>query len=419
MERTNIKTLTLFKGFLILILFGILCQNINAQVSQQNHSSFIDPDYTGEKGTRLSPIIAFRAGKSLIDMNGMANVEQIANYLKGRPSIKIVIEGYAPASSDEDACKRLSAERAAAVKKSLVNTYGISSSRIIANGKGIANSDIIQLQKSGNAVVVYEQQAKEDKEQLARYNTTQQHNTKTHGNNTTNKNNRTNTRNGNDAVNAVNSLIGNALAYGMIGAMTGDNEYCHSCWGTGCSECNYTGKVFVIDKNLTDALYGLYTQGANTLAEQQQASNNTTIKDGYHKLNIGDGETIEGNFKNGYLNGPGKGYNTAGDKYVGNFKDSRPHGKGTMTLSTGDKYVGDFVNGKATGTGMLTLSNGDKYIGQFKNALFNGNGTFYIKAEKKYYKGIWKDNELAELIEEGTWNPSISKRRTTSTQKKK
>ncbi len=437
MERATLTKLTIGNSLIassairtvLIVLFLIMGSNLyNVLLAQTTNtsSSYIDPDYTGEKGLRLSTIVGFKAGKSLIDMNGMSSVEQIANYLKSRPSVKVVIEGYAPAGTSDDACQNLSADRAAAVKKSLINTYGISASRLIANGKGVASSEVMQLRKTGDAVLVFEQKPKEDRKLTSQNSrSSQRGNAKSSrtGGKSVASNKGTNSRNGNDAVNAVNNLIGNAIAYGMIGAMTGSDQTCRSCWGSGCSDCNYTGQVYVVDTGLTNALFGAYSAAANAERGQQRASKNTKIKDGYHKIDLGNSETIEGYFKNGKLNGQGKAYAADGTKYVGNFKDDKPNGKGTLTLPDGVKYVGDFVNGTAEGMGTMTWANGDKYVGQFKDNVPHGNGIVYLKEDKTYLKGVWKNNEMVDLIEQGPWNPTASKTsttkgKTTSTRKK-
>ncbi len=398
--------------FITLIVLSSListsfCTQLYAQTTNKTSNALTDPDYTGEKGQRLSPVIAFKAGKSLIDMNGMASVEQVANYLKNHSSTKIVIEGYASANLDAETSKKLSADRAASVKKTLTETYGIPASRIVANGKGSADEGVIQLRKSGDAVLVYEQKTHEEPRPAKKTSSYQEQARRTG----------TSSKNGNGGkADGSGNILYDILAYAMINTMTSDYQTCIYCGGTGCSYCNNVGEYIVTNQGLTNSIFGLYKDISGGSMQSQTTHN--SIKDGYQKVETENGFTIEGNFKNGVLNGQGKAYDADGTMYVGNFKNSTIDGKGTMTFSWGGKYVGDFKDNEIEGKGTFTRDD-IKYVGDFKNGKFNGHGTIYIKEEKTFIKGIWKDNELIEEIERGQWNPNASKTPTKKTTRKK
>ncbi len=43
-----------------------------------------------------------------------------------------------------------------------------------------------------------------------------------------------------------------------------------------------------------------------------------------------------------------------------------PHGRGTMRYSNGDSFEGNFIEGVVQGSGEYTFKNGDKYIGEYQ-----------------------------------------------------
>lgn len=78
---------------------------------------------------------------------------------------------------------------------------------------------------------------------------------------------------------------------------------------------------------------------------------------------------------NGYvlankMSGSGKLTFENGDTYEGEFKDGIFHGKGTFTAASGWTYVGEFKNGLADGEGKLTTENKTVYEGLFKQGIY-------------------------------------------------
>lgn len=86
--------------------------------------------------TNLQPTVLFRQGKSVVDPAQYAPIELIAQYMKNHPEANIEIKGYASPEGPADLNQRLSEERAAAVKKILVNKYKISADRLTTVGCG-------------------------------------------------------------------------------------------------------------------------------------------------------------------------------------------------------------------------------------------------------------------------------------------
>jgi outer membrane protein OmpA-like peptidoglycan-associated protein len=81
--------------------------------------------------------VFFRQGRSTVSADQMPNVEQIATYLKNHKKATVVIKGYASPEGNADVNARIARQRAESVKDALVKKYGISSSRISADGQGV------------------------------------------------------------------------------------------------------------------------------------------------------------------------------------------------------------------------------------------------------------------------------------------
>ena len=81
--------------------------------------------------------VFFRQGRSTVSADQMPNVEQIATYLKNHKNATVVIKGYASPEGNADVNARIAKQRAESVKDALVKKYGISASRISADGQGV------------------------------------------------------------------------------------------------------------------------------------------------------------------------------------------------------------------------------------------------------------------------------------------
>lgn len=205
-----------------------------------------------------------------------------------------------------------------------------------------------------------------------------------------------------------------------------DRENCTRCGGTGlCYSCRGGGGSGGGD--LMDHFIGGFVKGllggssSATSTPKQSAPLN-----GFHTKQYSEG-TYKGNFKNGKMHGQGTFLFNNGTKYVGSFVNGKVQGKGTMTYPNGDKYVGDFFDNVKQGKGTLTCADGDQYVGEFKNnnpegqgtyivpkynlkyvgsiknGTMNGEGIMYHTKEKTFEKGIFKDGELVQVIERGTY----------------
>ncbi|MGI6219269.1 MAG: OmpA family protein [Bacteroidaceae bacterium] len=87
----------------------------------------------------LESVVTFGQGKTTVDRSQLPNVERIAVYMKHHPKSTVVIKGYASPEGSIEVNTRIANARAEAVRKLLVSTYGIASSRITAEGEGVGN----------------------------------------------------------------------------------------------------------------------------------------------------------------------------------------------------------------------------------------------------------------------------------------
>lgn len=82
-------------------------------------------------------LVSFRQSSSKVDATQKASVERLAGFLKENDKAKVVITGYASPEGNADYNQKLSEKRAEAVKKILVDEYGIDADRVSAEGKGV------------------------------------------------------------------------------------------------------------------------------------------------------------------------------------------------------------------------------------------------------------------------------------------
>lgn len=86
--------------------------------------------------TNLQPTVLFRQGKSVVDKAQYAPIELIAQYMKNHTDANVEIKGYASPEGSASLNQTLSEKRAEAVKKILVEKYGISADRLTTKGCG-------------------------------------------------------------------------------------------------------------------------------------------------------------------------------------------------------------------------------------------------------------------------------------------
>jgi outer membrane protein OmpA-like peptidoglycan-associated protein len=81
--------------------------------------------------------VFFNCGSATIQANQQPNIAMTANQLKDNSSATCDVKGYASKDGSKAFNEKLAQKRADAVKKALVNEYGIDASRVNAEGQGI------------------------------------------------------------------------------------------------------------------------------------------------------------------------------------------------------------------------------------------------------------------------------------------
>ncbi|MCE5262934.1 MAG: OmpA family protein [Deltaproteobacteria bacterium] len=89
-----------------------------------------------EKG-RVTLNVEFDFGKATIRKGEQADIAQLADVMKKYPDLKITIEGHTDNVGNAKYNEKLSLQRANAVKKNLVDKYGIAASRLDTKGYGM------------------------------------------------------------------------------------------------------------------------------------------------------------------------------------------------------------------------------------------------------------------------------------------
>ncbi len=89
-----------------------------------------------KNNTQLQPIVIFGQGKSTIDAAQYASIEMVAKYMRNHKDAKVLVKGYASPEGKAELNKKLSEDRANAVKNALIKRYKIAADRITTQGMG-------------------------------------------------------------------------------------------------------------------------------------------------------------------------------------------------------------------------------------------------------------------------------------------
>ena len=93
----------------------------------------------GDTINLVESVVAFRFNQSDVESSQMPSIEHVAKYLKDNPNVNVTVNGYASPEGTEEYNLKLSQRRADAVKKILVDKYGIAASRINTIGHGVGD----------------------------------------------------------------------------------------------------------------------------------------------------------------------------------------------------------------------------------------------------------------------------------------
>jgi len=118
------------------------------------------------------------------------------------------------------------------------------------------------------------------------------------------------------------------------------------------------------------------------------------IKDGVAKATFPNGDTFQGEYKDGKRDGKGVYTFNNGAVYDGEYKSNLKHGNGTMKLPDGGVYKGSWKADKRDGHGIYTYANGDKYFGDWSDDKKHGKGSYQYAATGQQLKGVWVQGKL-------------------------
>ena len=129
------------------------------------------------------------------------------------------------------------------------------------------------------------------------------------------------------------------------------------------------------------------------------------------QINLVTKDKLEGEFKNGALNGYGVLIQNDGSTFKCNWKNSLKHGKGTLVNAfffrsgeeNGEEFIvdggplsGEYKDDLPIGEFYWEMTSGRKYVGEInKNGVFHGKGIL-THPDGSMEKGIWENGKLVK-----------------------
>jgi OOP family OmpA-OmpF porin len=101
-----------------------------------------------EKG-RVTLSVEFDTAKATIRKSSHEEIGKLAAVLKKYPDLKILIEGHTDNVGNAKYNEKLSQQRADAIRKNLVEKYGIETTRLTAKGYGLSKPTASNATKEG------------------------------------------------------------------------------------------------------------------------------------------------------------------------------------------------------------------------------------------------------------------------------
>ncbi|CAD8127489.1 unnamed protein product [Paramecium sonneborni] len=108
----------------------------------------------------------------------------------------------------------------------------------------------------------------------------------------------------------------------------------------------------------------------------------------YENVEFTEGDTYEGEMKNGFAEGWGIYTRKNGDKYIGWWHNGFQHGIGKEIFADKTEYEGTFEEGKKHGQGKIKFPDGSSYEGQFQKDSFSGDGVYIYPNGMKLFGRI-------------------------------
>ena len=123
-----------------------------------NAINTVDTIYT-ESPSSLGNVVSFTLNSAKVDETQMANLDNAVRILKENPDLKVTLKGYADKNTGSATYnKRLSVRRAEAVKKVIVDKYGIDTDRI--DVLGVGDTEQLYNDNNWNRVVIFVEKKK-------------------------------------------------------------------------------------------------------------------------------------------------------------------------------------------------------------------------------------------------------------------
>ena len=168
----------------------------------------------------------------------------------------------------------------------------------------------------------------------------------------------------------------------------------HNCFGRYRAELNDTYKGDVLEGEwrngfLNGQVTYTFPSGEKYAGEWKDGKYN-----GQGTYIFPSGEKYAGEYKDNKRNGQGTYIFATGSKYVGEWKDDKYHGQGTYIFASGSKYIGEYKDDKKHGQGTFTAANGDKYVGEWKDDKSHGRGVQTYADGRPSQEGIWAEDKF-------------------------
>ena len=107
----------------------------------------------------MGNVVSFTLNSAKVNETQMANLDNAVRILKENPDLKVTLKGYADKNTGSATYnKRLSVRRAEAVKKVIVDKYGIDTDRI--DVLGVGDTEQLYNDNNWNRVVIFVEKKK-------------------------------------------------------------------------------------------------------------------------------------------------------------------------------------------------------------------------------------------------------------------
>lgn len=139
------------------------------------------------------------------------------------------------------------------------------------------------------------------------------------------------------------------------------------------------------------AIKTIYYNDGNTYVGE---TNNQSQPHGKGKMTFTSSDFLDGNFKNGKLNGEGS-YLLDGERYVGDFVNDCRDGMGECTYQDGTRYDGEWKGDEWCGEGVLFLTDGTTIEAVWDEYSISGAAIVRYR-DGSIYQGLLKDGPCQE-----------------------